>query len=175
MGPEAATTVDEFVVAIKDKALPCPLGRLAKFERAIGQVLPDDYRRFLMECNGGYVGGRFWFRGPTPECKPADAGVHHIGGFQDDSCVSLEARYERYQGDDPPRIPRALVWIMDDPFGNAICLGVKGKCRGRVYFWDHEREPDESWNGTQASAGNLQLLANSFTEFVAGLGPTERE
>jgi hypothetical protein len=167
-------TTDEFVAVIKDKAPPCPQDRLAAFERAIGQKLPDDYRRFLVTCNGGYVGGRFWFRGPTPEGKPADVGVHHIGGFQGDWCVSLESHRECYQRGDPPRIPRALVWIMDDPFGNAICLGLKGEHRGRVFFWDHEREPDEeSWDGGVETAGNIRLLANSFTEFVAGLRPLE--
>jgi hypothetical protein len=59
---------------------------------------------------------------------------------------------------------------MDDPFGNAICLGIRGEHRGRVYFWDHEREPDaDEWNGEVQTAGNLQLLADSFTDFVAGL------
>jgi hypothetical protein len=58
---------------------------------------------------------------------------------------------------------------MDDPFGNAICLGVSGKHRGKVYFWDHEHEPDEEdWDGRVETAGNVKLLAASFTDFVAG-------
>ena len=59
---------------------------------------------------------------------------------------------------------------MDDPFGNAICLGIAGEYRGRIYFWDHEMEPDPGeWDGAVETAGNVQLLANSFGEFVAGL------
>ena len=65
---------------------------------------------------------------------------------------------------------------MDDPFGNAICLGVTGVHRGQVYFWDHENMPDpELWDGSVQTAGNLDLLANSFTDFVAGLTPTADE
>jgi SMI1 / KNR4 family (SUKH-1) len=163
-------TVEDFIAEVKDKVLPCPLDNLAAFERAIGSRLPKDYRQFLIACNGGYVGGRYWYRGLTSDGKTSEARVHHVGGLQDEWCVSLESHRDCYQRGDPPRIPLALVWIMDDPFGNAICLGLKGSHRGRVYFWDHEGEPDEEeWDGTVETAGNIRLLANSFTEFVAGL------
>jgi hypothetical protein len=47
---------------------------------------------------------------------------------------------------------------------------VTGKHRGRVYFWDHEDEPDpDDWDGEVETADNISLLANSFTDFVAGL------
>lgn len=64
---------------------------------------------------------------------------------------------------------------MDDPFGNAICLGISGNERGKVYFWDHEMEPDDDWDGRLETAGNVQLIADSFTEFVAGLAPNDDE
>lgn len=160
-------TVDEFLTVIEDKQPPAPASALATFERTVGHTLPDDYRRFLVACNGGYVGGSFWFKGPTPEGKVADAGVHHVGGFREEWHFSLPEHRQCYDG----RIPTALVWIMDDPFGNAICIGVDGPYRGLIYFWDHEKEPDEDWDGKVDSAGNLQLIANSFTDFVAGLLP----
>jgi len=65
---------------------------------------------------------------------------------------------------------------MDDPFGNAICLGVSGNHRGKVYFWDHESEPDpDEWDGRVETAGNVQLLADSFAAFVGGLRPPANE
>jgi hypothetical protein len=161
-------TIDEFLAKIDDKRPPAPAEELAAFERAIGHPLPDEYRRFLVACNGGYVGGSLWFKGPTPGGEAADAGVHHIGGFREEWHFSLPEHRECYDG----RIPAALVWVMDDPFGNAICVGLSGPHRGRVYFWDHENEPDGDWDGAVESAGNLQLLADSFTEFVAGLAPS---
>lgn len=164
-------TIDEFLSHIDDKLPPAPPAQFSAFERSIGHPLPDDYRRFLTACNGGYVGGSLWFNGPTPDGSPADAGVHHIGGFREESHFSLSDARECYEG----RIPAALVWIMDDPFGNAICIGVSEPYRGRIYFWDHENEPADDWDGEVETAGNLQLLANSFTEFVAGLGPVEPE
>lgn len=161
-------TIKDFIAAIESKKSPAPTEKLEAFEKAIACKLPPDYRRFLVACNGGYVGGALWFMGPTPEGKKADAGVHHVGGFRAQSYFSLTSNRKMYG----ERIPRELIWIMDDPFGNAICLGVLGKYRGKVFFWDHENEPDETtWDGSAGSAGNVELLANSFTDFVAGLIP----
>lgn len=159
-------TIDELIAEVKDKSPPAPEEELARFEELIGQTLPEDYRRFLVQCNGGYVGGRFWFQGINPEGEEVEAGVHHIGGFRDESYFSLLDNRECYVG----RIPNALIWIHDDPFGNAICLGGAGVHHGRVYFWDHEEEPDEDeWDGAVETADNITLIANSFTDYVAGL------
>lgn len=162
-------TIDEFLALIDKKAPPAPAGEIAELEREFG-ALPADYRLFLEMCNGGYLGGSLWFRGPTPTGAMADAGVHHIGGFRAESHFSLVWSNDVYRG----RIPDSLLWIMDDPFGNAICLGLRGSHFGKVYFWDHEMEPDpDQWNGEVDTAGNISLIADSFTDFVAGLRPLE--
>ncbi|HQE44693.1 MAG TPA: SMI1/KNR4 family protein [Phycisphaerae bacterium] len=123
-------------------------------------------------CNGGHVGGRFWFKGPTPDGCEADAGVHHVGGLREERRFSLVWARDCYEAG----MPRGLIWIMDDPFGNAICLGVGGKYHGKVFFWDHEQEPDaDEWNGEVETAGNVQLLSDSFSDFVAGLTATAGE
>src|SRR5580658_1299073 len=123
-------TVDEFLAAIDRKMPPAPSDALRQFETLLGERLPEDYREFLIQCNGGYARGYVQFRGPTPEGHSADACVNHIGGFRNESYFSLEASRENYQTDDL-RIPRELLWIADDPFGNAICLGISGEHRGR--------------------------------------------
>ncbi|MBP7253631.1 MAG: SMI1/KNR4 family protein [Alphaproteobacteria bacterium] len=162
-------TLEKFIEMVNDKQPPAPESELLAFEKALGARLPDDYREFLIECNGGFLGGMLWFVGPTPTGEKADAGVHHIGGFRQESYFSLIKIRSCYEG----RIPDALLWIMDDPFGNAICLGLQGESRGRVYFWDHENEPEGNWDGKVDSGGDLQILANTFTEFVAGLQVNE--
>jgi predicted RNA binding protein YcfA (HicA-like mRNA interferase family) len=102
-----------------------------------------------------------------------DAGIHHIGGSRAEDYFSLRASREIYQ-ESEVRIPLDLLWIMDDPFGNAICLGIAGASRGKIFFWDHEVPPTlDDWDGRVDSAENVQLLANSFTEFVSGLHPNE--
>lgn len=164
-------TIDEFLQVIDDKLPPAPPADLTAFESDLGDSLPDEYRRFLVTCNGGYLGGRLWFTGPTPEGRSADVGIHHIGGFRDEYYYSLAEHRECYTG----RIPSALLWVMDDPFGNAICVGLTGPHRGRMYFWDHENEPGDGWDGAVGSAGNLQLLADSFNSFVSGLRNRESD
>lgn len=159
-------SIDELLQAIEHKLSPAPPDELSAFERSLGVSLPADYRRFLVACNGGYVGGRLWFEGPTPEGRSVDVGLHHIGGFRSEYYFSLAWARDTYE----LRIPETLLWIMDDPFGNAICLGLSGAHRGQVFFWDHEAEPDpDTWDGEMETAGNLQLLALSFGDFVAGL------
>src|SRR5258708_5675517 len=127
-------TINEFIVQVKKKLPPAPPDELAEFENLIKNRLPDDYRYFLINCNGGYVGGRYWYRGVKPEGQEVEAGVHHIGGFRQESRFSLPWHRQCYDG----RIPADLIWISDDPFGNAICLGIEGRHRGRIFFWDHE-------------------------------------
>ena len=160
--------MEEFLAKIEDKAPPAPWFKVARLEMSLGRRLPSDYREFLLACNGGYVGGALWFNGPTPTGRVADAGVHHIGGFRKEDYFSLDWSRQVYRG----RIPSDLMWILDDPFGNAICLGVRGEAYGKVFFWDHEEEPDpDEWDGALETAGNVSLLANSFGEFVSGLQP----
>ena len=161
--------LDYLLEMIDQKLPPAPREKVLHFERVIGAPLPDDYREFLIRCNGGFLGGSVCFAGPTPDGQPGDACINHVGGFRQEAHFSLGYLRSIYQeGED--RIPEELIWIMDDPFGNAICLGVKGEHRGRVYFWDHENEPDpEQWDGRVETSGNIELLANTFTDFVAGL------
>jgi cell wall assembly regulator SMI1 len=163
-------TIAELIDLVEKKAPPAPAEELAAFESELGAVLPDDYRSFLIATNGGYLGGRLWFFGPTPDGNAADAGIHHIGGFRKEWHFSLTEHRDCYEG----RIPHGLLCVADDPFGNAICIGLADQHRGRIYFWDHEAEPDsEGWDGQVQTAGNVTLLANSFSEFVSELKPSE--
>jgi hypothetical protein len=162
-------TLTEFLAAVEKKLPPAGQADIERLEASLGCRLPEEYRAFLAACNGGYVGGLLWFTGPTPSGEVADAGVHHVGGFRQEPHFSLAWAREVYEG----RIPEDLLWIMDDPFGNALCLGIQGPHTGKVFFWDHENEPGDDWDGRVETAGNLQLLANSFPAFVAGLHRNE--
>lgn len=51
---------------------------------------------------------------------------------------------------------------MEDEGGNAICLWLTGQDRGRIYFWDLEREGE----GPEAA---ITPIAPSFGAFCAGL------
>jgi hypothetical protein len=182
-------TLEELIHALADeadRALPAEARRLfgpnqvpppspteiAGFETEIGTTLPDDYRQFLLRCNGGRLD---WFRfeGMTPEGRSWPAVISEVGGLREEPDLSLREARRSYQSREL-QIPRALLWIMGDPGGNGICLGLTGKYRGKIYFWTHDEQPaPEEWDGEVETAGNIVLLADSFTDFVAGVAPKD--
>lgn len=164
----APMTMEAFVDAVKQKLPPAPAAALTALEASLGCRLPEDYRDFLVACNGGFLSGTLGYEGHSPTGEYVTASIHHVGGFREEDYFSLDWRRDIYAG----RIPEDLLWIMDDPGGNAICLGLRGPHAGKVYFWDHENEPDDEWDGAVETAGNIQLLADSFSAFVAGSRPT---
>ena len=156
--------IDEFVRETEKSDGPLTSEKIAEFEASIGETLPNDYREFLSACNGGFLDGRLCCAYGSDEESVC---IHRVGGIRDDVArFSLAARRITYSG----RIPSDLLWIMDDPFGNAICLGIRGPHRGKVYFWDHEEEPDpDEWDGQVETAGNLELIAESFAEWSSAV------
>ena len=152
---------DSFLALTEDRG-PRPSERaIRSFEKEIGASLPSDYRAFLERCNGGYAGGLIWHVGQSS----LRVGIQHVGGLrQDEEDYSLQANRQLYQVENR-WIPSDLLWIMDDPVGNATCLGIRGVHRGRTYFWDHEAIPNE-WDGQVETAGNVTLIARSFAAFL---------
>jgi SMI1 / KNR4 family (SUKH-1) len=166
-------TMDEFVTLIELKSPPAPQDQLEAFEAELGARLPDDYRQFLARTNGGVIRGWYRFKGRTPGGGLEYAYLHHVGGFREELHFSLG--FHRGSCLNPESVfPTALLWIMDDPGGNGICIGLAGEQRGKVYFWIHDELPDpEEWDGRVETASNVILLAESFTGFVAGIGPRD--
>ena len=162
-------TLPEFMTYVAKPGGALDDAAIAAFESEIGAALPADYRAFLKAVNGGWVGGALLISGQAADGESIDADVHHIGGLRAEPHMDLRTARATYQ-DWIARIPRDLIWIMDDSCGNAICLGVAGKARGKVYFWDHEQEPDlDDWDGTLEGAGNITLIAHTFDTFFKGL------
>lgn len=158
-------TLEELLSLIENKLPPASEAAMLAFELSIGHRLPADYREFLVRCNGGYASGYAVFPGPI-----GDVSIHHVGGFREETCYSLVYNRDNYQHESEIRIPRDLIWIADDPGGNGFCIGVSEAHHGRVYFWDHECEPDpETWDGSFDSADNIDFLAESFSVFVSKL------
>lgn len=131
---------------------------LAAFEKELGVSLPDEYRQFLLEHNGG---------------TPVPAGFRVAG----EGMSSVENLYGLNDGPDYQqlqeigviyrrRMPPGLLPIGDDPNGNVLCLGLAQACRGHVLFWDHERELP-----ALDPISAMPVLASSFMSFLGGLEP----
>ena len=154
-------TVPELLDMVEPQSPPPSDEMIAAFEAKVGGPLPAAYRQFLQRCGGGRLRTALWLN--------ENVGVEDVAGFQasrKDVTRSLPYYVDLYKG----RIPTALVPIMSDGFGNKICLGIKGEHSGKIYFWDHELEYDEDdWIDDVSASENIQLVASSFDEFVAGL------
>lgn len=132
---------------------------IASIECRIGGRLPDDYRDFLATVNGGR---------PSPRCFEFEC----VGRPGEDVVIQMfftTARSGRSYAIDhecdvfSDRVPKGLLPIAGDCFGNIILLDVAAKSPGAVYFWDHEREDDEP---DEPTWDNISFVAASFTDFV---------
>jgi hypothetical protein len=136
---------------------PAGEAAVADFESRIGHPLPDDYQQFLRMYNGGKPkpsGFRFVLRRGHYSDSVVNW-LYAIGGMQG---LDLEWNRDTFSH----RMPRDLLPIGEDPGGNQICLGIAGDVRGKIYFWDHEREAGGDWS-------NVDLVADSFDAFLRGL------
>jgi hypothetical protein len=122
--------------------------RLDRFEREHALHLPEDYRQFLLEHNGGI---------PTPEDT-----IDFEGGSSDIKCF-----YGISDGENEASLERNLKdikeWGIDeglpighDFFGNFYLLSVQSEREGQIFFWDHD-------------LGDMLFVAASFTEFTEKL------
>ena len=137
--------------------------RLARAENTMRVTFPAGYREFMLEHNGGKPSRKdFLF---AEETGPyTDSSVRTFYPIEDANRLSLESKWDVFCSGEPPRIPRDMIPIAGDSFGNQICIGVSGPRCGHVYFWDHERE-DEN----EPTYRNMHLIARSFTEFLTKL------
>jgi cell wall assembly regulator SMI1 len=139
-------------------------GDLESFEKKLGCRLPTEYRDFLLVHNGGK---------PDPSdfqlgIEEADS-LHHVYGLNTKNHSDIKNSFNCFKG----RIPRQLLPIADDPFGNQICIGISGKHRGRVYFWDHEKETVlRKFKATTILAASFGEFLNSLFEYI---DPSETE
>jgi hypothetical protein len=137
--------------------------RLRTIEHRYDFKFPAQYRKFLLEHNGGRPSpNRFRFR--TESSTSEDSRVDWFLAVYEGENSNLEKYIEWYKVDEK-RIPSEMISIARDPAGNLILISVRGDNSGAVYFWDHEREQDPSL-GPEPTYDNVHLIAPSFSEFL---------
>lgn len=126
--------------------------QLRSFEKALPASLPGDYRRFLVEVNGGSPPERI-IRVPVAE---EEVLVHYLFG------VGRKPDILDWRGLLRRELPEAFIPIAKDPGGNFYILGLAGDEEGKVCYWDAH----QSFK-TSSSNGNTYPLTDSFTGFLA--------
>ena len=163
---------------------PTTLDQIKKFENLIDAKLPQDYINFLLKYNGGRP-DRDTYKLIQPITYGVEGDINDMGailrflGLVDDE-EEYNGLIWHYLDVTVDRIPKELIHIGYDDFGNAICLCVKGEDYGRIYFWDHEMEmgnfeiSEEDW-ADGPWYDNVFLIADSFVEFIDKLYGEEYE
>lgn len=124
---------------------------IAGFEKRNGVSLPEAYRRFLQEQNGGRPrDGEF----PVPGWGVTV--IDFFFGVGTGDSYDLQKHMDRLQN---PRNTE-LMPIATDPGGWHVFLCVRGPHIGGVYFWDHK-----------AAGSQPLLIAPDFDSFVSSLKP----
>ncbi|WP_062050322.1 SMI1/KNR4 family protein [Bacillus sp. JCM 19034] len=131
------------------------LEQIEIFENENNIKLTEKYVNFLLKWNGGKVIPNLFMI--SNEQGPSVLNVFYgIGDMYDNLTDFIEIMDER--------LPVGFIPIGDDPSGNVICLGTKEPYYDKIYFWDHEQEPEDP-----DDMSNMYFLANSIDEFLDNL------
>lgn len=140
----------------KNKYGKLDINQLEKFESELGNSLPVEYRKYLIESNGGDF-EKSIVKLPDEE---GDTNVHHMFGIHtgpEYRQLTHNYNYSRNILSDD------YLPICDDATGNWFFIKIKGENCGAIYFVDHEELDREE------SEQNLIFVANNFNEFVASM------
>lgn len=137
---------------------------LNAIEEFWGYKLPQSYRLFLLENNGGKPFKKIFNFKNKDDGSCIDEFFGIIKNFNNNLLLK-----QKYLSN---RVPENTIPIGRDAYGNFILLSIKGTDRGKVYFWDHESEASE---GEKPDYSNLTLIADNFDEFINSLHDLEEE
>lgn len=134
---------------------------VVQFEKDLRCPLPASYKEFLLKFNGGRPTPHHYL---VPGWHYQHSLVNDFYGIVPGQYNDLEENIELLED----RLPKGFIPIADDPGGNCILISLDGETRGRVYFWDHENEPEDATDDLIAYS-NIYLLANDFDQFLNNL------
>lgn len=127
--------------------------RIQDLEKYLGFQLPEDYKEFLREVNGGTSKVRYshFFVKELNQDIPLDV----LYGIGVKSAFDLKKWYEEFEED---LLPKSLI-IGDNP-GSGLIVLITSENSG-IYYWDH------SFYFPQSNEGkNTYKIADSFTDFI---------
>ena len=142
-----------------------------RFEQRIGAELPADYRRFLLDVNGGRTAAthcRFTMRRGA---RQVETSLNTLFSLDDPDESRDLATWQLY-GED--RLPEGLEIGADDG-GSPVVLVLSGPHRGELWMLD---QVDSQPTGSNPRVDwfdrrDMWKLADSFAEFMASLKPLD--
>lgn len=132
----------------------------SKIENEIGVNLPTSYQWFLSKYSLSRISAVY----PLLEVKYKDITQETVEVFYGASSRESDDLFECVVGY-RDRMPKSVIPIASDAGDNQVCLGVVGDVKGKVFFWEFEKEVTE----TEPDFSNMSLIANSFEEFILSM------
>lgn len=145
--------IDNMSLSFRTKNVPASVEDVKRLEIRTGG-LPSDYRKFLLECNGGEFPDRSRFRVENGEWSILKR-LFSISELPDEASRLSES------------IASDFLPIGSDIGGNRLCICVKGEVSGHVVFWDHEHGKDDPEDDFEP----VFFVANTFQIFLDSLRP----
>lgn len=130
---------------------------VAEFEERVGHRLPDDYRVFMLESNGGVPRANYL---PSNE----NVGVRAFFMLGDDPHYAIGEMLRVFEG----RYPVGMLPVAEDSSGNLLLIDVGRQEMGSVWFWEHEFEAEDD---EPPRPDNITRIASSFHELLDALRP----
>jgi len=121
---------------------------ISRFEKKYIFMLPNDFRQYLLESNGGTPNKVYYLE------SKADLVVNFFYSLGSQK-YSLEGAIDDMKYDDPV-VAKDFIPIGEDAFGNVLCLSVNEQTYGNVFSWDHEER-------------NVRFISTSFSNLLKGL------
>lgn len=147
----------------KKEVKPLSEEDLQDIENQLGQPLPADYREFLGDYAGVWLGPNQCRRAALYHLGDYHWGRASIGFFYDGAELLREQKDNKEYGYIPPE----LITIGED--GNVrLFLAIKGEYTGSVYQWYPSVFPENL-----SYYPELELVARSFEDFISMLQPLE--
>jgi len=146
---------------------------IRRFEQQLGHELPEDYRRFLLEVNGGRTARSHRVFAIERAGKRRDeTTLNTLHSLDDpDEDHDLAARQVLRRED----YPKAGLRIGYDAFGSVLVLILAGPHRGELWMLDlgDSRPTGSNPRVEWFDRRDVWKLADSFAEFMAGLRPLD--
>jgi hypothetical protein len=139
--------------------------QISAFEQSYGHLLPDDYRQFLLDVNGGQP--------DSANCELDQGVVNSLFSLDDteNDSSDLATRANRSR----PMLPSPdLLFIGHDDCSNRFLLALAGEHRGEVWFMltgDDARPDDANPHVDWHRRRDMRKLADSFEQFMRALRP----
>jgi cell wall assembly regulator SMI1 len=143
-----------------------------RIEQELGHVLPADYRRFVLEVNGGHAAVShcvFTLRRGAHQDESTLRGLFSLNALDDQDDLVTAQLYR------DPKPPEGFLEIGYDGFGCPVVLPLVGQHRGEVWYFDIEDGLEDQATDPLAwfDRRDVWRIAGSFSEFMDSLGPLD--